>query len=277
MSLDALAPDQRAVVQLVLQQDRSYDELAAILARLLELDGCDGQWRWQRVGELLYGRRSHPERHNPALRAWLVLLERGLWQLGLSAPARSVNKSRNRTRANAAPPKGGRGLLHLERLNRSSATVRLDPAFAAELRAATSELPAHVFRLRLEDRPNPEGNLPTRATRARARLGAALACWAHQPPGPEGLNARLNDVLERYGGVDIDRVARRRHLAQWADDLLEHLVAAASQLGAGLARLPARAGRVVDTVVRLGRARPPQPASAPTAPTVPPRAPPLRV
>ncbi|MEJ7891094.1 MAG: sigma factor-like helix-turn-helix DNA-binding protein [Solirubrobacteraceae bacterium] len=31
MSLDALAPDQRAVVQLVLQQDRSYENLAALL------------------------------------------------------------------------------------------------------------------------------------------------------------------------------------------------------------------------------------------------------
>jgi hypothetical protein len=31
MSLDVLAPDQRAVVQLVLQQDRSYDELAGLL------------------------------------------------------------------------------------------------------------------------------------------------------------------------------------------------------------------------------------------------------
>ena len=31
MSLDALAPDQRAVVQLVLQQDRSYEDLAALL------------------------------------------------------------------------------------------------------------------------------------------------------------------------------------------------------------------------------------------------------
>lgn len=31
MSLDALAPDQRAVVQLVLQQDRSYDDLASLL------------------------------------------------------------------------------------------------------------------------------------------------------------------------------------------------------------------------------------------------------
>src|SRR3954471_19057175 len=31
VSLDALAPDQRAVVQLVLQQDRSYEELAGLL------------------------------------------------------------------------------------------------------------------------------------------------------------------------------------------------------------------------------------------------------
>src|SRR3954452_10729447 len=31
MSLDALAPDQRAVVQLVLQQERSYEELAGLL------------------------------------------------------------------------------------------------------------------------------------------------------------------------------------------------------------------------------------------------------
>src|SRR5688572_18154011 len=31
MSLDALAPDQRAVVQLVLQQERTYEELAGLL------------------------------------------------------------------------------------------------------------------------------------------------------------------------------------------------------------------------------------------------------
>jgi hypothetical protein len=31
VSLDALAPDQRAVVQLVLQQDRSYEDLAGLL------------------------------------------------------------------------------------------------------------------------------------------------------------------------------------------------------------------------------------------------------
>src|ERR687890_2795633 len=31
MSLESLAPDQRAVVQLVLQQERSYDDLAGML------------------------------------------------------------------------------------------------------------------------------------------------------------------------------------------------------------------------------------------------------
>src|SRR5690242_12824963 len=31
VSLEALAPDQRAVVQLVLQQDRSYEDLAGLL------------------------------------------------------------------------------------------------------------------------------------------------------------------------------------------------------------------------------------------------------
>ncbi len=257
-------------------EDRSFDELAAILTRLVELDGADGQWRWQRVGELLYGRRSHPERHNPALRGWLALLERGSWELGLGPETAEPQAPRKRrgaksTRGGRATTRGGRPLVHLERHNRSSATVRLDPAFAAELTAARVPVPAHAFRLTQDDHANPEGNLPTRGTRARVRLVAVL-----RPLSAQGAGVSLRQLLESDAGVDVERVAKRRHLAQYIDRVLEDFCAAVTTLGAGLAHIPQRARSVLDTAVHL--MGPGQPHSAPTSRDrpAPLRAPPLR-
>lgn len=250
-------------------EDRSYDELAAVLSRLLELDGQDGQWRWQRVGELIYGRRSHPERHNPALRMWLALLERGLWHLEPPATTASAKKSRRGGKASAAAPRAkarsGRRLLALERLNRSSATVRLEPGFAAELAERSVSVPDEVFRLSQADHVNPEGNLPTRATRARVRLGAVL--WSQrtgegEAPQTREDEVRLRGLLQDYAGVDVEPVSRRRHLAQWSDRVLEDLRAVVTDLALGLARVPERARQVLETVVHIARppgARPDRP------------------
>ena len=247
-------------------EDRSYDELAAILSRLLELDGQDGQWRWQRVGELVYGRRSHPERHNPALRMWLALFERGVWQLGPPAASAATKKTRRASKGSAgsrpAKTRRGRSLVRLERLNRSSATVRLEPAFAAELAETSVPVPEDVFRLSQPDHANPEGNLPTRATRARVRLGALL-WWQRrdqaQPPQGREDDVRLRELLQDYAGVDVEPVSRRRHLAQWTDQVLDDVRAAATTFGLGLARMPERARQALDTVVQVGR---PAPASS---------------
>ena len=96
MSLDALAPDQRAVVQLVLQQDRSYDDLAALLGitpdavrerahrgleRLAPAEGVEAADRGE-IADYLLGQQSEAaeeltwellERSEPA-RAWALAL-----------------------------------------------------------------------------------------------------------------------------------------------------------------------------------------------------------
>ena len=263
-------------------EDRSYAELAVILARLLELDGLEGQWRWQRVGEVLYGRHCHPERHNPALRGWLALLRRGAWDLGLGPPertARARKAGRSRTSPRTPRPKA-RPLLDVERSTRSSATVRLDSVFSAALGTRTVELPAHAARLSQPDHKNPQGNLPTRATRARARLAAAVASTTRPGPQPAGreddASLRLHELLERYGGVDLEPVARRRHVAEWAYALLTDLKDAFVAIGVGLAQLPSVARRVTDTAIRLTwrTARPhgpapPAPGGRPLAPAAP--------
>jgi hypothetical protein len=90
VSLDALAPDQRAVVQLVLQQDRSYEDLAALLGitpaavreralrgldRLAPGDDVDERDRAE-IGDYLLGQQTVSAREST----------RGL--LGRSEPAR---------------------------------------------------------------------------------------------------------------------------------------------------------------------------------------------
>src|SRR4051794_5525466 len=96
MSLDVLAPDQRAVVQLVLQQDRSYEDLAGLLGitteavrarahlgleRLADPDAVDPAARAE-VTDYLLGQQSVTGREatrrllsdSPAARAWAAEL-----------------------------------------------------------------------------------------------------------------------------------------------------------------------------------------------------------
>src|SRR5881396_3080498 len=92
VSLDALAPDQRAVIQLVLQQGRSYDELAGLLGisagavrdravrgleHLADAAGVDAEDRGE-IADYLLGQQSGARRRAtrsllasaPAARDW---------------------------------------------------------------------------------------------------------------------------------------------------------------------------------------------------------------
>lgn len=233
---------------------RSYSELAAILTRLVEFDGAEGKWRLERVAELLYGPArpsSHRERQLPPLHAWLALLQRGRWKLG-SGPARP--------------------LLTVERdSRRSAATVHLEPQLAQALGAPRVEVPAQTFLIPQPGHHNPEGNLPSLAVRARARLAAVFAyCWRKRPDE----DPLLEDILVGCGGLDVGPVTRRRRLNDWLDQLGEDLVHTATKLlGVGLAACPPPARQVLRTALRLVKANGPK-RSAPLRAPSPARAPP---
>lgn len=228
-------------------RERSLVEFAAVVTRLVELDGVERTWRLERAAELLYGPArpsSHRERQLPALHGWLALLERGRWCL---AGAASPNRAQRRSRAGqpSQAPAGSGPLLRIERATRVSATVLLDPGLAQSLRAAVVEVPPETFRLPQQDHANPHGNRPSLATRARARVAAALAYR------PGGADIDLECLLARHAGVDLAPVTRRRRLATWLDDLSADLVAIAARFGVGLAAAPARARRALSTVFCL--------------------------
>lgn len=228
------------------RRDRSVVELAALVARLVELDGTDGSWRLERVAELLYGPAtpsSHRERQLPPLHRWLALLERGRWCLGGAAPA---NRAQRRSRSSRPQTSvGGSPLLRIERATRVSATVHLDPDLALSLCAAVVEVPPETFRLPQEGHSNRHGNRPSLATRARTRVAAVLAYR------PGGTDVDLECLLVRHAGIDLVPVTRRRRLATWLDDLGADLVAIGARLGVGLAKAPARARRALSTSLRL--------------------------
>ena len=231
---------------------RAYVELAALLSRLVKLDGAERQWRLERVAELLYGParpNSHRERQLPPLHGWLALMERGRWSLD-TTPAANRNRAQRRSSVKASaldPPGNARPLVSIERATRCSATARLDPGFATSLGTSVVEVPDHTFRLPQLGHTNPHGNRPSLATRARVRLGAAIAYRRHRGEQP----IHLEHLLVDYAGVDITPVARRRRLATWFDVLTEDLAATRGRLGVGLAAVPRRARHVLHTTLRL--------------------------
>lgn len=228
---------------------RAAVELAAILARMVELDGADGQWRWARVTELLHGARTKTDRHNPVVQGWLALLERARWRL---RPGRS-----------GRPLVDGQAIVTLERHTRCSATVRLQAAVARQLAAECREVLATTLEL-VAPVPNPEGNHPSRAVRGRARLAAIFATDA----STESL--QIDELMARYGGLDLAPVTRRRHTPGWTDHVLEELTAGLRAIGQHLAQVPQRARRALATVVHFvcsgapaGKSGAPLPQSAP--------------
>jgi hypothetical protein len=224
-------------------RQRSLVELAAVLTRLLELDGAERRWRLERVAELLYGpaqRSSHRERQLPSLHGWLALLQRGHWRLGAD---QTPSRRRSKTSRPSCPPGP---LVTVERLTRSSATARLRPDFAASLASAVVEVPAETFRLPQRGHSNPHGNRPSLATRARVRVAAARAHSRNR-----GRELKLEQLLADHAGVDLAPVSRRRRLATWFDVLTADLAAIRARLGVGLAAVPKRARHILATVLRL--------------------------
>lgn len=255
---------------------KGFGELAALVTRLVELDGVERQWKLERVAELLYGPArpsSHRERQLPPLHRWLALMERGLWRLDAPAPVNRAGRRSGTRRPSASVPTGAQPLLSIERATRCSATVRLDPRFAERMATTVVAVPSETFRLPQDGHHNPHGNRPSLATRVRTRIGAVYA-YALRHGVDEPLD--LGRLLERYAGVDLAPVTRRRRLATWFDDLTADLAATGARLGVGLATLPKRARRVLATALHLVApiAQPPrQPASAATqarAPRPPP-------
>jgi hypothetical protein len=106
VSLDALAPDQRAVVQLVLQQDRSYEDLAALLGitpqavrerahrgldRLAPTEGVDDADRAE-IADYLLGQQSVSGRE--ATRGLLTRTESSrAWALAVAEELAGVARS----------------------------------------------------------------------------------------------------------------------------------------------------------------------------------------
>jgi hypothetical protein len=236
------------------EDDAALPELAVLLSLLLELDGVPGQWRWQRALDVLRGSRARPERHNDAVKQLVALL---VWA--------RVSFDDDAT----TPPAAWSQLLTLEHITRSSRTVHLEPAFRQELAAVTYDAPVGEFLLAppvrhpdpnkpevVEKVANPEGNLPSRRTRARARV-ALLLKIAPRRRG-ERPKTRLSIEIEQFlrdAGADVEPVKRRRHVQPWTLALQDELKRAADLLRIGLVWFQQRLGSILRTVLHLGRAR----------------------
>lgn len=257
---EAISALERASTEL-----RAYVELFALLARLLELDDKVGEWRLERTAELLYGKRrasSHRERQLPGLHGWMALFERGWWQLDATVE----NQTRPRPKKDRSPSYGGSTsggpLVTVERMSRSSATVHLAPALAGLKARSYVEVPSSTFRLPQEGHHNPEGNRPSLAIRARARVAAAITGrWRQRLNQP----VAVAEILSRFGGLDLGKVTRRRRAASWFDDLTADLTLARTAGGVGLERRPIPRRPVLGTLVRLILAPPPAGPGAPLA------------
>ena len=200
MSLDALAPDQRAVVQLVLQQERSYEDLAGLLGvtaaavrerahkgldRLAPTEGVSGDER-AAVADYLLGQQSVSRRE--ATRALLSTSNTArAWAQAVSAELADVARSplpevpAGETARAAAEPDDDEGpfVPDEEDAERSDWPVIADPILEdpseiptrARPRPRREAVPDYGFDAP-EERTDPLS--PADATARTSRLGGAL-------------------------------------------------------------------------------------------------------
>lgn len=256
--------------------DRAAVEFWALLTRLVELDGRVGEWCLERAAELVYGPRtpsSHRERQLPGFRSWMALFERGWWTVDGTVDDTAEAKGKAKRRVGRPASHGGAieggPLVTVERTSRTSATVRLTPGLAALRERSFVEVPPETFRLPEDDRPNPEGNRPSRCVRTRVQIGGAGAGrWRQRSDQP----LSLEEILVGFAGLDLAPVTRRRRLATWFDDLTADLTAMRARGGVGIEERPVPRRPVLRTLLRLvvplAGARPDAPGRL-----VPPRAP----
>ena len=215
------------VLRRVLTTPAAFVELAALLAALAAHADIAGGWAYERVAELLYGRRtanSHRGRETPRLRDWVRLMAEGWWRIDLTEPA-AAPKGRKGQRPKAPTRVEVDGPL----LTVEGRTVRAGATLAATLHSAMFvTLPANAFLLTRRGHHNPHGNLPSIAARARTLIGAAIvARWRDAT----GQRVRAEELLTEWAGLDLHPVRERRRVRTWTDMLQTVLGATPSAVG----------------------------------------------
>jgi hypothetical protein len=225
-------------------------ELAALLTVLLQVDGVAGAFRPDQVLELTLsapthppptlqslnaGRselgkpakpdRHHPERHRPHVRALLRLLAEADWQITLSHNDADLVGWVDGPLVDLADPNA----------DGAPQTATLVAGVHQALGVFTTLVPRRAYRLRDRKHSNPEGNLPSRACRARIRLAGAMAQrWrAHT-----GRRVSMQEIIETFAGIDSGRFGRRGRLVSLLQHGLDELADHYQAGGAGLAAVP---------------------------------------
>jgi hypothetical protein len=225
-------------------------ELAALLTVLLQVDGVAGAFRPDQVLELTLraptrrsptlpsrhaGRREqgaqarpdrrHPERHRPHVRALLRLLAVAHWQITLSHNDTDL----------AGWVDGPLVVLADLDADGVPQTATLVAGVHHALGVFSTLVPRRAYRLRDRRHANPEGNLPSRACRARIRLAGAMAQrWRART----GRRVSMQEIIETFGGIDSGRFGRRGRLLSLLQHGLDELADHYQAGGAGLAAVP---------------------------------------
>jgi len=268
-----------AAVARMATKPKAWMELVALLVRLVELDGVDGAWCCERAAELLYGPRrsgggSHRERQTPPLAAWVRLLSEGSWSIDTrtgdetdgTAPQPRGRRRGKPAKQQLAPLKGLRLVseplvtLRWSAPTSRKATARLHPELRACLGRVYVQLPSEELLLPQAEHVNPEGHRPSLAAQGRMRIAAAIcARWRQHKPQA----VKLEEVLDRWAGLDVTAVRRRGRLGTWFDTITGRLGKLYEQTGTGLAGAPARRA-LLDASLSLA-CHLPKPGPAPRA------------
>lgn len=195
------------------RQPHGFNVARAVLTQAFQLRGRAGAWQLERILELLHGprdqRRSRARQAVP-VRALVELFCRGHFVLDGELDS-TKDKRRPRPGGLKREDYGGAGqgaVLVVDQDEAGQRTVRLGPALADLIGEKTPAvyLPVEEFRLAETGHHNPEGNRPTLATKGRIRWAARLFGKLRASGQP----VRFEQLL-RWGGVDVERIGRRRH------------------------------------------------------------------
>lgn len=236
-------------------EERSVLELEVVLLWLLHHNGSAVPLRLQRVLDVLYGPRGRPERHNTPTKGWLAVFQRALVEFDPPGPPRGEKRKPSWSPWPGAGPATGRVLLALQ-----DDVVTLEPTFGAALAAVTYDAPINTCRIdppldgKGEVVPNPEGNLPSWATRARVRLAAVMAI-APRRPGEQPRRAVEQELepLMVSIGCDLQPIKDRRHQYKWGLELLAEVTTFCRKLGVTLLTEIKAGLSVLSSLLRIGR------------------------
>lgn len=254
-----------------------------LLTALVERSGVERGWHLEQAARRCHGprdqKRSHRERHLPPLHLLMHLFEHGQFVLDgrvKPRPERSTAKPRRGRKPDRRATYGGEHqgpLIRLQRHNRRTATVHvLEPLLGLLRSGPYLDVDDHQVDLNVTRHHNPRGDRPTRAERARIRMGifdfARMRGWMPGRPRPlQPVDA--TDLLRRFAGVNVERIQQRRRTAVYLDVLLDDARALYRDGGIGIVEDPERGGDRI--LLRLTSPTPRTPAAAPKRPAVRPR------